>query len=138
MRGTLGVSCEGTPLPMKMRGEHSRGRNPVGFGWPAGRGALRPVLVVALSALAGCTSPQATEFESSIRYDSVECSAVVAQRDSLARQYPEPPPEVKERMAWGMLAGIHDVADYAGHDLRVAQGKITAMNDSLRRRKCVT
>ena len=123
---------------MKIRDEHFPGSNPVGFGCPTCRTALSSALVVALAVVAGCVSPQATEFESSIRYDSVECSALVAQRDALARQYPEPPAEISERTAWGMLAGIHDVADYAGHDLRVAQGKITAMNDSLRRRHCVT
>jgi hypothetical protein len=87
--------------------------------------------------LAGCASPPPTE-ESSTRYDSVDCAALVAQRDALHRQHPVLPPDKGERMAWGGFAGLRDAFEAGSADTkaRVAKGKINAMNDSLLRREC--
>ena len=36
----------------------------------------------------------------------------------------------------GALAGLRDTVEAGSADAKVAKGKITAMNDSLRRRQC--
>ena len=94
-----------------------------------------PRVFILFAILAGCASPPPTE-EMSIKYDSVECPALIAQRDALARQYPVLPPDEGERMAMGAFAGLRDTVEAGSADAKVAKGKITAMNDSLRRRQC--
>jgi hypothetical protein len=96
---------------------------------------LRPCIIIAFVVLAGCASALQTE-EVSIKYDSVECPALIAQRDAIARQYPVLPPDETERAAMGAFAGLRDTVEAGGADARIAKGKITAMNDSLRRRQC--
>jgi hypothetical protein len=94
-------------------------------------------IITLFAVLAGCVSPPATE-ESSIKYDSIECPALIAQRDALASQHPVLPPDEGERLAMGAFAGLRDTieAGSADADAKVAKGKIRAMNDSLRRRQC--
>ena len=72
----------------------------------------------------------------SIKDDFVDCPALIAQRDALARQYPVLPPDESERIATGAFAGLRDAVEAGGVDAKVAKGKITAMNDSPRRRQC--
>jgi hypothetical protein len=93
--------------------------------------------LVALLFLAGCTSALDTE-ESSIKYDNVDCAALTAQRDAIARQYPVLPPEEGERIAMGAFAPLRDAfeAGSSDADAKVARGRIRAMNDSLWRRRC--
>ena len=97
--------------------------------------ASPPRIIILFAILAGCASPPPTE-EMSIKYDSVECPALIAQRDAIARQYPVLPPDEGERMAMGAFAGLRDTFEAGSVDAKVAKGKITAMNDSLRRRQC--
>jgi hypothetical protein len=97
--------------------------------------ALPGHTIILFAILAGCASPPPTE-EMSIKYDSVECPALIAQRDAIARQYPVLPPDETERIAMGALAGLRDTVEAGSADAKVAKGKITAMNDSLRRRQC--
>jgi hypothetical protein len=92
-------------------------------------------IITLLAILAGCVSSPPTE-EISIKYDSVDCATLIAQRDALARRYPVLPPEETERMAMGAFAGLRDTVEAGGNDAKIAKGKITAMNDSLRRRQC--
>lgn len=101
---------------------------------------VRQALAVLFTAsLAGCVmdSPRATEVEMSLKYDTVECPQLIAQRDALVAQYPNLPPDRGESsMAWGGFAAVGDAIDQIGHEERVAKGRITAMNDSIRRRRC--
>ena len=94
-----------------------------------------PRIITLFAILAGCASAPDTE-EMSIKYDSVECPALIAQRDAVARQYPVLPPDEGERLAMGAFAGLRDAIEAGSADAKVAKGKITAMNDSLRRRQC--
>jgi hypothetical protein len=95
----------------------------------------RPCIITLLAILAGCAPAPVTE-EMSIKYDSVECPALIAQRDALARQYPVLPPDEGERLAMGAFAGLRDTVEAGSTNAKIAKGKITAMNDSLRRRQC--
>ena len=92
-------------------------------------------IIILFATLAGCVSPPPTE-EISIKYDSVDCTTLIAQRDALASRYPVLPPDETERVAMGAFAGLRDTLEAGGTDAKVAKGRITAMNDSLRRRQC--
>ena len=101
--------------------------------------ALAILSAALVLALAGCTtdSPRATEVELSTKYDTVDCATLTAQRDELVARYPNLPPDRTEAaIAWGGFTAIGDALDRIGHEERVAKGRIEAMSDSLRRRKC--
>jgi hypothetical protein len=101
-------------------------------------GMFRNICLVVLGTfLVGCTSALDTE-ESSIKYDNVDCAALRAQRDAIARQYPVLPPEEGERMAMGAFAPLRDAFERGSSDAaaKVARGRIRAMDDSMWRRQC--
>ena len=102
----------------------------------ASRG-IAPSFTLLLALLAGCASPPPPEV-SSTRFDHVECSALVAQRDALRAQYPVLPPSRGERMAMGGFAPLRDIFESGSSETKAlaAKGKINAMNDSLSRRGC--
>jgi hypothetical protein len=100
---------------------------------------FRCIAVLTLAALAGCTldPPKATEVELSLKYDTVPCADLIARRNALQAKYPNLPPDTGEAaLAWGGFTFIGDALARAGHEERVAKGKIEAMTDSIRRRKC--
>src|SRR5262245_50477368 len=90
----------------------------------ASRGGA-PSFTVVLALLAGCASPPPVEV-SSTRFDHIECSAVVAQRDALRAQYPVLPPDRGERMPMGGFAPLRDVFESASSETkaRAAKGQI--------------
>jgi len=95
-------------------------------------------VAILLVLLAGCAlgpSPDAEEVDS-IRYDSVNCSSLLAARNALHAQYPVLPKARGERLAMGFFAPLRDWAESGEHNARVAKGRINAMNDSLTRRRC--
>ena len=100
---------------------------------------FRNLVVLSVLVLTGCTtdSPRATEAEMSIKYDTVDCAKLIAERDALQARYPNLPPDRNESaLAWGGFAAVGDALAQVGHEERVAKGKIEAMSDSIRRRKC--
>ena len=73
--------------------------------WTTTMATSRRGIITLFAILAGCVSPPPTE-EMSIKYDFVDCPALIAQRDALARQYPVLPPDETERMAMGAVCRI--------------------------------
>lgn len=99
----------------------------------------RYLVLLSVAALAGCMmdSPRAREVEMSTKYDTVDCAQLVAQRNTLKARYPNLPPDRTEAaIAWGGFAPVGDALAQVGHEERVAKGRIEAMSDSIRRRKC--
>lgn len=100
---------------------------------------VRYLVLLSAMALAGCTteSPRATEVEMSTKYDKVDCAKLIADRNALQAKHPNLPPDRNESaLAWGGFAAVGDTLALAGHEERVAKGRIEAMSDSIRRRKC--
>lgn len=100
---------------------------------------VRCLALLSVLALAGCTtdSPRATEVEMSTKYDKVDCAKLIADRNALQAKYPRLPPDRNESaLAWGGFAAVGDALAQMGHEERVAKGRIEAMSDSIRRRKC--
>lgn len=109
------------------------------------RCAERLVTMIAALVLSGCgsNSLQAGREEaiiSSIRYDHMSCEESVAQRNRLAVTYGlaadvkrEPG---KESSTIGLSPIIPDLRSRKSAEVELAIGQITAMNESMRRRRC--
>jgi hypothetical protein len=86
-----------------------------------------------------------SEVVNSIRYDSVPCKTLIAQRDALVRTYGSPTalpadqqPGVRpilKQQPTGLLP-VPDLRSTATRDRKKAYGKIEAMDRSIDRRQC--
>ncbi|MBD0416666.1 hypothetical protein [Oryzicola mucosus] len=96
------------------------------------------VLLLAASLSACTTYSQGVDSEvySSRPYDLAPCAEVVRERDALAAQYPNLPPDRTERRALGAFATIPDFRSAQEKEMRAIKGKLSAMDRAIERRGC--
>ena len=100
-------------------------------------------LLAACLMTAGCANSLATgqdqNVQSSLQYDSVPCSQLLARRGQLTRQYqlPEDAKPVFAEPPVGLGLVLPDMRSRQRRDAERAAGEIDAMNRSLIRRQCI-
>jgi hypothetical protein len=105
---------------------------------------VKPALVASILCLAvtGCANSlvadQDRNVASALPYDSVDCAALLAERDQLAQRYglPTDAKPVFAKSALGLGPIMPDIRSDRRRQAEKARGQIDAMNRSLTRRRC--
>lgn len=103
------------------------------------------VLTAALCAmLSGCAAGSIASNEdanvaSSLQYDTIACSSLIAQRNALAARYglPQDAKPGFSKVPVGLGTVVPDMRNTRKRDTDQAAGRIDAMNRSLIRRQCI-
>lgn len=100
------------------------------------------MLLAVCAAVSGCASSLAVredqDVQSSLQYDAVSCTSLIAQRNELMRRYdlPRNATPTFSNTPFGLGPVLPDIRSQRQREVAHASGEIAAMNNSIARRQC--
>lgn len=100
------------------------------------------ILLTVCAAVSGCASSLAVredqDVQSSLQYDVVSCTSLIARRNDLMRRYnlPKDATPTFSNTPFGLGPVLPDMRSQHQRDIAHASGEIAAMNNSITRRQC--